>query len=418
MLRAAGHRLFQVGNLLLATGFVWHQATPALLSLGTIFVALSFLGAYRDFEYPKLHVSIAALWLLCLISGFYAMDTKNWWNVCSRQLALILIPLGYCFGKGISPRDKRWFAFMFLGNLSLFSFITLIRYLIHKTEIDLSLIESGAIPIWDGTSWPWKLHAINSSQFAESGINHIYFSVLQAISIPLAYVQWKKEKKWYWILFLLINLISMHWFLARTGLLAFYGAAGVLFLRSWKKSEIKISWKWLIVAGLIPFIAYFTLSAVRNKVDNSITDIQMIGQGDDINHRSFAMRIEAWKTAIDVILSSPVVGVSSGDIAYRMNEAYIANDSPLWEENRIPPHNQYLETTASYGILGLLCISLIFYYAYRQFNRYKNRSALFTLLIFGFAFLFESMLQTQVGVCMFPFFLLFYYNDPDEGFKV
>ncbi len=413
-LRRFGHFCFLSGNLLIAAGFVWHQVSPALLSVGTVAVGLGFLGQWTQFERHPLHISLAALWLLGLISGVYTMHGEQWWSITLRQLALFLLPLGYSFGRTINPKQKRLIALVFLLNLSAFAVLSLLRYLLHKSAVDYALTQSGAVPIWDGASWPWKLTAINSSQFAESGINHIYFSVLQALSIPLAWSFWRKERKGLWLVLLAINLLTMHIFLARTGVMALYGGLFILAIQAWRKGQLKINRSILIAAAILPFVLYFGLRSVRNKVDNSVADMQSIGQGADINHRSLAMRLEAWKTASCVIFTSPVIGVSTGDVHYFMQKCYTRNKTSLYPENRIPPHNQYLETTAGLGLLGLVTLFFIGWYAYRHFASRKDKTAWLSTLILAIAFVFESMLQTQVGVCLFPFFLLFYLHDPDE----
>ncbi|TNE82409.1 MAG: O-antigen ligase family protein [Bacteroidetes bacterium] len=414
LLRRIGQYCFFGGNLLIAAGFVWHQASPAFLSLGTIAVALGLLGQVQYFERNPLHLSLAALWVLGLFSGIYTMHGSQWWSITTRQLALFLLPLGYSFGRTINPKQKRQIALVFLANLSAFALISLIRYWIHKSEVDFALTQSGAIPIWDGKSWPWKLTALNSSQFVESGINHIYFSVLQALAIPLAWSFWRKERSWLWMFFLVINLLTIHLFLARTGLMALYGGLAIVAIQAWRKGGIKVNRYILIGLAILPFALYFGLSSVKNKVDNSITDIRSIGQGADINHRSLAMRVEAWKTAGCVIFTSPVIGVSTGDVHYFMQKCYTDNQTSLYPENRIPPHNQYLETTAALGVLGLFALAFIGWYSFRNFAGRKDKTAWLSVLIMAIAFCFESMLQTQVGVCLFPFFLLFYLHDPDE----
>ena len=64
------------------------------------------------------------------------------------------------------------------------------------------------------------------------------------------------------------------------------------------------------------------------------------------------MRLEAWKTASAAIAQHPLTGVGPGDVNIAMQAQYEAEGSVLWEENRIPPHNQFLENMLASGIAG------------------------------------------------------------------
>lgn len=67
-------------------------------------------------------------------------------------------------------------------------------------------------------------------------------------------------------------------------------------------------------------------------------------------------------------------------------------------------HNQYLQTFAEIGILGLLLLSYLLCYAFIFSMRNKDYLCILFLFIVAVSFLTESMLERQAGVSFFAFF--------------
>lgn len=407
MLQKLKSPLFQTGILLLGTGFMYQQITPFFLSMGSIFLGVSAILPPYHWKANRFAFGVMVLWLLNFISGLWSENTAEWMEIITRQLALVLVPLAALNPPKLNPSFTRKSHLYWIGLSALFALISLIRYLLHKEAVDLALLESGAIPIWDGKSIPWELHAISSSKFLESGINHIYFSLIQGVAILFCAYAWKQSRKSIWLILGFVHFITIHWFLARTGIMGLYFGLFMLFLWYWTHSKRKkLIWLSLVLALLIPVLSYVSFDAVRNKVQNSIEDMQAVKGDRSINHRSLAMRVEAWKTSWHILKKHPG-GVGLGDVDDAMANQYVEDESMLWLENRIPPHNQYLEIALASGWISLLLLLALFISGILEGWR-KNK--LLQLSIFAsllIALCFESILQTQLGICLFPFFLLF-----------
>jgi len=401
------NRIQYLGLLLLGIGFVYQTATPFFLSVGSVTLGISALFPPYSWHKNGLAVLLISLWLFNFASGLWSEDIPAWSKIIMRQLALVLIPLAMLSGFVLKPNQWKSIHLTWIGLSALFALISLFRYFIHKEAIDLSLIESGAIPIWDGISAPWKLEAISSSKFSNSGVNHIYFSIVQAIALLYCGFAWVDGRKSIWLLLGIIHLVCIHWFLARTGIVALYFAGALIFLRFAVQTSNR-KWLWIIGIGVLslPFISYFSFDAVQNKVKNSMADLQAMSGQRSINHRSLAMRVEAWKTAWHLIQKNPF-GVGAGDVDHAMAKQYEEDRTRLWMENRIPPHNQYIETALSAGILPALILLGALMGGILLYWRQKNvlRMAVFACLLISLCF--ESILQTQLGICLFPFILLF-----------
>lgn len=418
MLAKARNHIQLIGACLLGIGFVYQAATPFFLSVGSILLGLSAgIPPYRFNKKNWVAWGIIAIWLLGVLSGLWSDDLKHWGELVIRQLALLLIPLAFISGFHLNSKQWNALHFIWIGISALFLVITLFRYLLHKEIVDLALLQSGAIPIWNGTSSPFQLTAENSSKFVESGVNHIYFSIVQALAIFTSFKLFAQSKKKIWLVLGLLHLVGLHWLLARTGLLGFYFGVMVLFIYYLTQSAKPKKFIWVMALMiLIPTLSYFSFDAVRNKVQNSLDDLQAVRGERDINHRSLAMRIEAWKNSVEVIKKSPM-GVGLGDVEQSLKQQYEESNSPLWPENRIPPHNQYLETAMASGVLTSLLLlfilmgSVVFYFK----NRKPLGIAVYSCI--AIALCFESLLQTQLGICLFPFMLLINVQDESSHLK-
>ncbi|WP_276499669.1 O-antigen ligase family protein [Pontibacter litorisediminis] len=174
---------------------------------------------------------------------------------------------------------------------------------------------------------------------------------------------------------------------------------------SWKKLAMASSVCILLLALVINFVP-----VVKHRF---INDFQFIGQTYDSQNpgTGMMMRLTFWKTAAEVIMENPVIGVGTGDVQDAMAEIYRANGvSELAGYN---PHNQYLHTAAMLGLIGsayllaMLLLPLILAWKRRD-NVY-----LFFLLIVGITFFTESVLQSNKGIVFYALFnSLYLFNFP------
>src|SRR5690606_20776188 len=94
-----------------------------------------------------------------------------------------------------------------------------------------------------------------------------------------------------------------------------------------------------------------------------------------VNGHSLTMRIYFWKAAFHTIKQNSLLGVGTGDMKQALNATYDEINSPLSQEWRIRPHNQFLSITLSLGIIGLLIF--LFGIIYPAYALRKNLPKLF-----------------------------------------
>lgn len=119
---------------------------------------------------------------------------------------------------------------------------------------------------------------------------------------------------------------------------------------------------------------------------------------------SLISRLHIWNAGTDIIKQHFILGVGPGDTNNELLNQYKALhyiDPVLRNSNA---HNQYLETFIDLGFLGFLVLFVTIFFPF--FESIEKRKILFLvfLFIFGFNFLFESMLNLQTGVVFFAFF--------------
>jgi O-antigen ligase len=202
------------------------------------------------------------------------------------------------------------------------------------------------------------------------------------------------------LLLTLLNTLFIHILSARTGLLALYTGIAVLLFQA--ASSIPRRYKLYFFASLIagPTLLFMFSSSLRNRMSNSMSDLQVVWSGKDANDYSFAMRVEAWKNAADLIKRHPITGVGTGDADKELHENFAVFNPNIQENNRKNPHMQVLETAVQSGLLSALLYLGIFAFIFFGKSRMNTPAAAMAMLLF-IASCFESILERQASVVGF-----------------
>lgn len=387
------------------------------MSIGTVMCACALLFEGNILANLKKIITpptllFVLLWLWLLASGLYSEDTKTWWSISSRKMTLLLLPIGMGIYNRMTRKQLWGVLFFFHAVITFFSVASSINYILHYKEINYCLLASKSVPVWPNT---------DCNMPEGIGITHIYFGVLMSFAIITAVYYLLKEKEvifFRWERKLMaglvgLNFILIHLLSARTGLVALYGGLGLLALNAvWKYR--KKTWVWLLLAALplAPIAAYWLVPSFQNKMTNTVRDLEIRKQGGDINHRSFLMRLEAWNTGLDIIKEHPLTGVGAGDLDAEMAARYDKNNSPLWKENRVMPHNQFIENAVQMGLGYVVLLLITIFWPLLNYKR-TNPLQWALAFMFFFAMCFESTLERQIGVTLFPFavFLAGYFRN-------
>jgi len=165
----------------------------------------------------------------------------------------------------------------------------------------------------------------------------------------------------------------------------------------------------LLCAVILPLFfltAYSAIHSFAARVDAGISDIRTFS--DDPN-TSVGQRMVYWTTTFRLFLQHPVLGVGSGDL--QTEYAKIKPEQWAMTPDSYNPHNQYLMTAATTGLLGLTGLFFVFYAAAAGSDM-RTKS-----FLVGFAVLclFESYLWRSNTTLAFSVMLAFLTKKETEG---
>ncbi len=124
--------------------------------------------------------------------------------------------------------------------------------------------------------------------------------------------------------------------------------------------------------------------------------------GKQTTTESTAARIMTWDASLKIIKENFWIGVGNGDTKQELLKKYDSLGYQGPARLQLNAHNQYLETLLYTGVFGLLFLMGIFILPVIFLKQNTTFFWMFAV-VYGFHFLFESMLNTQAGVIFFVF---------------
>lgn len=324
---------------------------------------------------------LLVFWFVAVLLDGFRTESSNWLNEVLLKLPLVAAPL-YLVQLNRKSREMELSLLLLVGFASLTAAVSTVNYWLNYEEINQLLLQSKHVPIY-------------------GNMHHIYFGVYMAVSVWISWFYFKRgSNKRLWMVLGTILLICMHILSSRTGLVAFYLSA-VLYMafEAYQRKRWKLLIGGLLVVGLMPVVGMQVSGSFRNKVLNSVEDFEAVRSGENINYKSLAMRIEAWKTTTNLIKAHPLTGVGSVNLDTELQRQYVRDETVLYRENRVGPHNQFLEVSAAHGLaLGVILLLFMVFWI-RDADKNPWKIALVTLILV--TLLLESLVERQQGLILF-----------------
>ena len=368
------------------------------LTGGIIVLGLSwiFTFAYKEKFQALLKqptaIAFITLYLLHLLSTIYTENHAEGWNDIRLKITLFLLPL-FMMSTRVLLSEQRIF---------LLKFFAVLMMLMAGADLALSLSE----------------YLINASPeaFYYTKLTHIlaskphYVAWYYSFAMFIALYHLLTSNKWgaLWIFGFILLLTSLLLLSSRAYIMAFSIVFSVSFVKWVKVNAISnLAWIKLLFAVFLFFGALFVIPKTNLRINEAFIELQKLF-GADI-HKQTNPRVYLWECALDVIVEKPILGHGVGDAKAQLNSALKDCDAKFWNGERNVPisernynfHNQFLQTWAEVGILGLL---LLIFLMIRPFY-HKDQHPLF-LIFLGLTFigfLTESMLERQAGVVLIAF---------------
>lgn len=146
------------------------------------------------------------------------------------------------------------------------------------------------------------------------------------------------------------------------------------------------------------------MSPLEKRMYDIFWEYDNYKKGGDYNGSSLIMRLEYWKTSIQIFKDHPFFGVGTGDIENAFQQKYNQNNSILNPENRLRSHNQYLTLATTFGLFGFFTFCFFLFFPMISTKSYQNYFYLAFFIVVCVSMLTEDTLDTQVGITFFAFF--------------
>lgn len=375
----------------------------SLLSVSMIgFVIAAFLhsdiaGHVRHFLTSPLLWGMSVLFLLPLLSGIWSADSNAWVDMVRIKMPLLFLPLAFAGNWQLSKKEWEWLALIFLAAVTTGTIWSLFYYVSDARAVNESYLRAKSIvtPLED---------------------DHVRFSWLVNAAILLAgwmLLEKKLPGKFFTAIIIAIItwlIIFLHILAARTGLLSFYLTALVAI--TWfiiKHARRLIATALLIVILAMPVAAYFILPTFHNRVRYFLYDINYFRQIDYVPGTTDRIRLISMKAGWELMKTHPVSGVGFGDILSGARQWYDRHYPGMIEKDKIYPSSEWLMYGAGCGWGGFLLFTGVMMIPFLL----KQREHLVWWLLnitAAFSFLFDIGLETQFGVFIYSFIVLWLWK--------
>lgn len=343
----------------------------------------------------KLYLFFATTYIMYAISMLYTSNVSDGWQNMEKKLSFIIFPLFFFVSDMTYLSSKRIKAlfYAFLSGLLLFIVSNMLWAIYDFIVLDAPIRRFLG----------WEITKINY-------IHHTYIAMYACFGIIYSFVELfdnhlKSKGK---IAFLLSTLVLSTLFVilveSRAGILCMFLLFACLF--AWlffvkKKRMITMCVGTALAVLLVIFFLLFPSGL--NRIIKTQQDLVDTEHKEDI-------RITLLKAGLSVAKENCMFGVGVGDRCDVLIKYYEDNNLECGDLNS---HNQFVDTTISIGMLGLLLLLGYFVLPIVLFAINKRWDVVMLLFLFSIAFnaVFEAVFETQTGILYFNFiFCLLFYD--------
>jgi O-antigen ligase len=246
-------------------------------------------------------------------------------------------------------------------------------------------------------------------EFISPFIHNTYYGMYLSLGVAVAFALLRLANRRILIVPIVLMLITLVFVDSRGAMISF--ALAVLIA-----STTMIKRKYVVVIAII-LLGIIYISPRTNLL---IKDLRQTVNNLNYNTtESAGLRLIIWRSSFEVIKENFLAGVGTGDSEAAMLEKTKVSNK-LAYESHLNAHNQFLETTMTHGIVGLLLILALLGYPLYVCFKYRDWLFMVFILIVSGNMLFESIFQTFSGLMFFSFFVAVFtlflqkklYEDP------
>lgn len=384
--------------------FVEHINSWAIIFMTLVWLFTVNYSTYSfSFRTRKLSLFFIFYFIWLLIGLLYTDNIQEGFRDVVLKLSFVIFPFILLF-------DKRIDQHFFRGVIRAFYYMMFIVSIYMLILAWINLLNSDV----DGISE--ALNFFTYEKLANNlGIQPIYLSMYMVFSFfaviwdffidPRIGLTWNGKwmaRIWAFHYYMMVVLLSSRMELLVLLFISFLGI-GYFEGKRMKKWGIAIFKMLVLMSFTIFILGVFPVNKARYK---EMVDIEKDYTQTKWGGRS--IRIQKWKNALELIAQQPILGTGVGDMQEELQKVYLKNNFEVAYRLRYNPHNQYLQTWLSTGLVGLILIAGILLLSLFYAIDSKNALYVALVLLLAISMITESMLERQKGLVFFSFFLLFF----------
>ena len=390
------------------------------ISLG-IFLLVSFLTLKKaNFEFRKALIFPVMLYLLMVVSCLWSIDPKESLSAISKEIPLLIIPLGFFIYKTNTSEEKKkiiaYYSYVIVAFVLYFMARAIIRYFIF------------------GDSRMFFYHGENDKDFGlvPKLLNAIHMSVFVAVAFFYFFAKEIKTKADTFFSILLFGFIL---FLSSKNIIIIVVLLSLVNIFFFSKTASKLRLRNLIVFGLLVGII-FSMGKIKERFkvefqDNSERSLSAdvingipagvhyvsikeawtnptFTPNDYFNGTSF--RVYQFRIFTELLKENEVFFTGFGlnasypkikEKAIQYNLYMGVDDQPDSGYQSKNFHNQYVQNFADLGIFGFLLIVIMLFINVKNSIKSKDFVHFAFAILMISLFLTESFLWRQRGVVFF-----------------
>lgn len=394
--------LFFVGVTLFFAGLFFSRAmlsiSPAILLFAAFFHPEFKSNCKNLFKNKELYFPLI-LYIFGFICFPLAQNKEKWAELLFKNLPYIVLPFSLILLKDNVKKHYKYILYLCILLVTFIVSATLIR-LYNNYEL-----------------YTWMIRNSKNIE-ATGGLFHIHFGLITSLSIIFCYLivrytNSSKLEKWVLSILAIYLFLGLHLLAYRTGIVSIYVAIiAEILLNIFRSKKYILGMVLISMAVILPFVAYYTIKPVQDRINNTTTDLYRYKSGQDINYYSLSQRFAAWENALVIFKRNVVFGTSAADLEDEMKKQYEVRDFGLKKENQVLIHNQYIFYAVCYGTLGILVFLYFLLNTFISAWRNKNPILLQFIIIFSAVFVIDTILEMQTGQNMFVFFYIVLFSVP------
>lgn len=394
------HRLQQL-LMVLAFALPWaKRALPTLIGVVVVFAMIRFIKRKKASvpKQPLALIALLILFILLVVGTLYSQHPDEAWNEIGIKLSFFIFPLLALFTPTLERTEVKSIHHAFLAGCFLFMAITVG----HAAWVVMQH------PDWYYFTYDrlsWYVHPTYAATYQAMGL----FILLHA-SLANDFLA---DRKWLRLLAIVFVLGFIALLSSKAGYLC---ALLVIVFAVYKAYQqgVRLGRPLSQAAILIIFFVatILLLPTTSDRVKNAVEEMRVnesevvSGNSTEVVHTSStSMRLITWSASWKLLIENPF-GTGTGDTQPRLNMLYEQEGEHYASARQFNAHNQFLQTGAEIGWLGLAAL-LVIMGALWITGSQEPTAQLFVLLC-ALNFLFESFLEVQAGIVFFSFWVLVY----------